>query len=79
MVQWGVALMLIGYALSCLTGGGVWAAAPWYPRDLWTMSQQSASASYLYLSAGFSLVLYRLFVWWDPQVPLFRALERNLT
>ena len=81
MVQWGVALMLIGYALSCLTGGGVLAAPPfvppWHPRDLWTMSQQSASASYLYFSGGFSLVIYRLFVWWDPRIAVFRTLGTN--
>lgn len=81
MVQWGGVMMVAGYGLSCLTNGGVWAAPPfvppWHPRDLWTMSQQSASASYLYFSAGFSLVIYRLFVAWDPQVPVFRTLGTN--
>jgi hypothetical protein len=81
MVKWGGLLMLVGYALSCLTNGGAWAAPPfvpaWHPRDLWTMSQQSASASYLYFSAGFSLLVYRLFVWWNPQIPVFRTLGTN--
>ncbi len=81
MVSWGIGLMLVGYGLSCLSQGGVWAAppfvAPWHARDMWTMSQQAASASYLYFSAGFSLLVYRLFVWWDPQIPLFRTLGTN--
>lgn len=81
MATWGVVLMLVGYALSCLTNGGAVASPPfvppWHPRDMWTMSQQAASASYLYFSAGFSLLVYRLFVWWDPQLPLFRTLGTN--
>ena len=81
MAIWAMVLMAVGYGISCLTAGGVWAAPPfvppWHPRDMWTMSQQAGSASYLYFSAGFSLLVYRLFVWWDPQIPLFRTLGTN--
>jgi hypothetical protein len=81
LVKWGLVLMLVGYGLSCLTQGGAWAAPPfvppWHKRDMWTMSQQSATASYLYFSAGFSLLVYRLFVWWDPRIALFRTLGTN--
>lgn len=65
--QISVAAMLGGYGLSCLTNGGVLAAppffAPWHERDMWTMSQQAGSVSYLLFSAGFSLGVYTLFLW----------------
>jgi predicted acyltransferase len=79
------ALTLAGYALACLTAGGVLAAppffAPWHPRDLWTMSQQSGSLSYLLCSSGLSLAVYVFFLWWtgvrNRQFALFRTLGVN--
>ena len=41
------------------------------------MLQRSAGASYLCFSAGFSLLVYRLFVWCDFRVPLFQMLGTN--
>lgn len=78
LLQWGVLLAVFGYALSCLNAvfnpiqpGGLanWLVeppfvAPSRPVDLWTMSQQAGSNSYLWFSAGFSLLVYALFVWW---------------
>ena len=62
----GTSAMLVGYALSCCTNGGVLAAppfvAPWHPRDMWAMSQQAASASYVVFAAGFSLCAFAAFV-----------------
>ncbi len=79
LVRWGVALCVLGYALSCLnavfqpiqTGGWTaWLVEPPFfppsrPVDLWTMSQRAGSNSYLWFSAGFSLLVYALFVWWS--------------
>jgi predicted acyltransferase len=78
-------IMLLGYALSCLTAGGVLAAPPfvppWHERDLWTMSQQAASVSYLTFATGFSLAVYLFFRWWTDerghQLPVFRTLGVN--
>ena len=80
-----VASMVTGYALSCLTSGGVLAAppffAPWHGRDMWTMSQQAGSASYLIFATGFSLGVYTFFLWWSDahgrQLSLFRTLGVN--
>jgi predicted acyltransferase len=67
LVRWGVSLMILGYALSCLSAGGHLAAPPFFPPrapvDLWTMSQRAGSLSYLTFAAGFSLALYAGFVW----------------
>lgn len=67
LLIWGAALMALGYALSCLSAGGHWAAAPFFPPlrevDLWTMSQRAGSLSYLTFAAGFSLASYAFFVW----------------
>lgn len=64
---WGAALMLAGYALSCLNQGGSLASPPFFPPvapvDLWTMSQRAGSLSYLTFATGFSLVVYAAFVW----------------
>lgn len=80
-----VAAMFGGYLLSCLTNGGVLAAppfvAPWHERDMWTMSQQAGSVSYLLFSAGFSLAVYTLFMWLCDErgwrVGVFRTLGVN--
>lgn len=80
-----VAAMLGGYGLSCLTNGGVIAAppfvAPWHARDVWTMSQQAGSVSYLLFAAGFSLGVYTLFMWLSDErgwrVGVFRTLGVN--
>lgn len=64
LVGWGFLMMAIGYGLSCL-GGGLAAppfVAPSQSVTLWTMSQRTGSISYLTFAAGFSLVLYTLFV-----------------
>ena len=57
--------MAAGYALSCLSNGGGWAAPPFVantqPHDLWTMSQKAGSTSYLLFSAGFSIAVYAIF------------------
>ena len=78
LVVWGCVLSALGYALSCLNAvfstvqpGGLahWLGEPpfWPPSrpvDLWTMSQRAGSNSYLWFSAGLSLLVYALFVWW---------------
>ena len=86
---------MFGYALSCLNAvfnpvkpGGIanWLVEPpfWAPSrpvDLWTMSQQAGSNSYLWFSAGFSLLAYAAFVWWTDlkgkQSQLFRVFGLN--
>ena len=94
LVQWGVGLAVFGYALSCLNAvfnpvkpGGIanWLVEPpfWAPSrpvDLWTMSQQAGSNSYLWFSAGFSFLVYAAFVWWtdlkgkqSAAIPSFRV------
>lgn len=50
------------------TGLGSWLAAPPFfppnhPVDIWTMSQKTGSLTYLVFSAGFSLIIYTLFVY----------------
>ena len=64
---WGVAAMLAGYGLACLSQGGSLAAPPFWPPsaavDLWTMSQRAGSLSYLTFATGFSLAVYAAFVW----------------
>jgi predicted acyltransferase len=79
LLKWAIVLSLFGYALSCLNAvfqpvhaGGLsaWLVEPpfWPPSrpvDLWTMSQRAGSNSYLWFSAGFSLLVYALFVWWS--------------
>lgn len=79
LVGWGAALMLVGYALSCLnlatppnhpTGNSLrdWLIEPPFvpptrPVNLWTMNQRAGSLSYLTFGAGLSMALYALFVW----------------
>jgi len=77
-LRWGALLCVLGYALSCLnavfgpargTGLSAWLVEPPFfpparPVDLWTMSQRSGSISYLWFSAGLSLLVYAAFVWW---------------
>jgi predicted acyltransferase len=64
LAAWGLVLMLLGYALSCLNGS--LAAPPFVrpagPVSIWTMSQRTGSVSYQTFAAGFSLVVYALFV-----------------
>jgi predicted acyltransferase len=81
LIQWGAGLAVFGYALSCLNAvfnsvkpGGLanWLVEPpfWAPSrpvDFWTMSQQAGTNSYLWFSAGFSLLAYAAFVWWTDQ------------
>ena len=67
LLGWGAVLMLCGYALSCFGAGGHWAAPPfsppWRTVDFWTMNQRAGSLSYQTFSAGFSFVVYAVFVW----------------
>ncbi len=63
LAGWSALLMLLGYVLSC--GGGHAAAPPFVDPglkrpELWTMSQRTASVSYLTFAAGFSLAVYAL-------------------
>jgi hypothetical protein len=81
LVQWGAALAVFGYGLSCLNAvfnsvkpGGIanWLVEPPFfppsrPVSLWTMSQQAGANSYLWFSAGFSLFVYAAFVWWTDR------------
>jgi predicted acyltransferase len=69
LAAWSVILMAAGYGLSCV--GGRLAAPPFMfvppPASsdsitLWTMSQRTGSISYLTFAAGFSLLVYVLFV-----------------
>ncbi len=61
-----VALMVAGYAISCV-GPNDWAAPPfvppWHEATLWAMSQRAGSVSYLAFSAGFSMAVHALFLW----------------
>jgi predicted acyltransferase len=85
LAGWSVALMVSGYAFSCL--GGYLAPPPFVPPqsghviDLWTMSQRTGSVSYLTFSSGFSLAVYALFVQvcdrWGWQSSLFRIFGQN--
>lgn len=93
MGGWAAALMLAGYALACLNvwvgagaGQGRWFVEPPFvqpalPVDIWTMMQQTASPSYMLFSAGFSILVYLLFVLvsdaWQVQVGIFRTLGKN--
>jgi predicted acyltransferase len=65
LAGWSVALMLVGYAFSCV-GPRDWAAPPfvppWHAPTMWAMSQRAGSVSYLTFAAGFSLAVYALFV-----------------
>jgi hypothetical protein len=72
----GLAVMALGYLLSCLnrvtppnqgTDAPLWVEPPFvppaWPVNIWTMSQRAGSVSYLVFGAGFSLVVYAAFVW----------------
>jgi predicted acyltransferase len=71
---WGSILSLAGYAISCVHGleaPPFW--PPWNPVDLWTMTQRAGSLSYQTFSAGFSLLVYGVFLWLcDLRKPGFR-------
>jgi hypothetical protein len=77
LVAWSLFFMVLGYGLSCVTainhaatgGSGIarWFVEPPFfppslPTDIWAMSQKAGSASYLFFGAGFSLLVYALFV-----------------
>ncbi len=85
LTAWSGALMVLGYALSCM--GGRLAPPPFVPPrtsqavDLWTMSQRTGSVAYLTFAAGLSLAVYTVFVaicdgagW---QSALFRIFGQN--
>ena len=93
LIGWAMALMAIGYGLSCLGGlegsGGAprigWAAPPFEAPEigpnLWTMSQRAGSVTYLTFAAGFSAAVFAAFVrccdLGPINVPLFRTFGRN--
>lgn len=85
LLIWGAALMALGYAMSCLSAGGHWASAPFFPPhrevDMWTMSQRAGSVSYLTFAAGFSFATYSFFVWItdlrSKQLNVFSQLGKN--
>jgi predicted acyltransferase len=65
LLGWGVGLSVLGYLISCVHGlEAPPFFPPWNPVDMWTMSQRSGSISYQVFSAGFSLLVYALFLWW---------------
>jgi predicted acyltransferase len=74
LLRWGAILSVAGYAISCVHGleaPPFW--PPWHPVDLWTMTQRASSLSYQVFSAGFSLLVYSLFLWLcDIRQPAFR-------
>ncbi|GAB4373552.1 MAG: hypothetical protein OHK0021_15680 [Bryobacter sp.] len=84
ILTWGAGLSVLGYAISCVHG---WEAPPffppWNPVDLWTMTQRAGSLSYQTFSAGFSLLVYALFLWLadvrqpSQTLPFFRTLGTN--
>ncbi|AMV37214.1 heparan-alpha-glucosaminide N-acetyltransferase domain-containing protein [Planctomyces sp. SH-PL62] len=84
LLGWGAVMMLAGYGLSSMAG---LAPPPFTPPaegyvvDLWTMSQRTGSVSYMTFAAGFSLVVYALFVVvcdaWGWSVGLFRTFGTN--
>jgi predicted acyltransferase len=67
LLAWAGAIMVIGYAISCLNQGGSLVPPPFFPPaepvDMWTMSQRAGSLSYLVFSTGFSLAVYAAFIW----------------
>ncbi len=97
LLGWGAGVMLLGYGLSCLNlvtppntpahaGLCSWLVAPpfvppTHPINLWTMSQQAGSVTYLTFGAGLSLVLYAGFVWVCDarrfQIGVWRTLGSN--
>ncbi len=73
LLAWGIGLMGLGYALSCLNlqfapnnGSRIFLEPPFFPpsdpKNIWTMSQRAGSMTYLLFGAGFSLVTYAVFV-----------------
>jgi predicted acyltransferase len=97
LLGWGAGLMVLGYGLSCLNlatppnapahaGLCSWLVEPpfvppTHPVNLWTMSQQAGSVTYLTFGAGLSLVLYAGFVWACDvrriQIGIWRTLGSN--
>ena len=80
-----IALCAVGYGLSCLGTPGHLAPPPFVAPEgevnLWTMSQRTGSLSYQVFAAGFSLVVYALFVILTDMAGLetgiFRSFGRN--
>jgi predicted acyltransferase len=74
IMTWGAILSLLGYAISCVHGleaPPFW--PPLHPVDLWTMTQRAGSLSYQTFSAGFSLLVYGVFLWLcDIRTPHFK-------
>lgn len=83
LILGALVLMGIGYGLTCVDGvpDAPPFVPPWSESNLWTMSQRSGSVSYQTFAAGFSLLVYALFVvasdrgGWEST--LFRAFGRN--
>lgn len=88
LVFWALVFMLVGYALSCgnaLARGEWWIEPPFVkpeqPVDVWTMSQKSGAISYQAFGAGFSMLVFALFVYVcdcrSLQLPVFQTLGQN--
>jgi len=94
---WSVVLMTAGYGISCLTAikhslaigvssiSGYLMEPPFVPPgrpiDVWTMSQQTGSISYLAFAAGFSLAVYVICIILSDikgiEIGIFRTLGQN--
>jgi len=85
LVFWSCVLMAIGYLMTGLDGAldapPFVQPSPETKVDMWTMSQRTGSVSYLTFSAGFSLLVYALFVVLcdvgSLRVGLFRTFGQN--
>lgn len=81
----GLAAVGFGYAMSCLSHGGVLAAPPFvepgHERDVWTASQQTAGASYQFVGAGVAMLVFAVCRWLADvrgvQWALFTTLGKN--
>jgi hypothetical protein len=85
LFAWAGVLIAAGYGMSCL--GPVIPPPPFVSPEkgtqvsMWTMSQRTGSVSYLTFAAGFSLMVYAVFVLicdlCGYRVGIFRAFGRN--
>lgn len=77
LARWGLALLALGYAASCLPGR--WGPPPFasdipLPPDLFTMSQRAVTTPYVLFGTGLSLALLALFVRSGVEAGLLRTL-----
>ncbi|MDF1664760.1 MAG: hypothetical protein P1V97_23575 [Planctomycetota bacterium] len=88
LILWAIVFMTAGYALSCgnaMVRGEIWLEPPFvrpsHAVDIWTMSQKSGAISYQAFGAGFSLLVFSLFVvlcdGFSWSLSVFRTLGQN--